>query len=47
MGAFHFTAKVISRSGGAKSVVRAAAYRAAERLEDQRLGTVGGLHPEA
>ena len=38
MAAFHFTAKVHSRGTGA-SAVRAAAYRAAERLTDERLGT--------
>lgn len=37
MAAFHFTAKIHSRSKGA-SAVRAAAYRAGERLEDRRAG---------
>ena len=37
MAAFHFTAKIHSRGKGA-SAVRAAAYRAAERLYDERLG---------
>lgn len=37
MAAFHFTAKIHSRAKGA-SAVRAAAYRAAERLYDDRLG---------
>lgn len=39
MAAYHFTAKIHSRAKGA-SAVRAAAYRAAERLEDRRAGTV-------
>ena len=39
MAAFHFTAKIHSRAKGA-SAVRAAAYRAAERLEDIRAGRV-------
>jgi len=37
MAAFHFTVKIHSRAKGA-SAVRAAAYRAAERLHDQRAG---------
>ncbi|HTV27871.1 MAG TPA: Ti-type conjugative transfer relaxase TraA [Xanthobacteraceae bacterium] len=37
MGAYHFTAKIHSRAAGA-SAVRAAAYRAGERLYDERLG---------
>lgn len=37
MAAFHFTAKIHSRARGA-SAVRAAAYRAAERLLDERAG---------
>ena len=37
MAAYHFTSKVHSRGKGA-SAVRAAAYRAAERIHDARLG---------
>lgn len=37
MAAFHFTAKIHSRAKGA-SAIRAAAYRAGERLEDKRAG---------
>jgi Ti-type conjugative transfer relaxase TraA len=37
MAIYHFTAKVISRAGGS-SAVASAAYRAAERLTDERLG---------
>jgi Ti-type conjugative transfer relaxase TraA len=37
MAAYHFTAKIHSRSSGA-SAVRAAAYRAGEKLRDERLG---------
>ncbi|TAJ70418.1 MAG: Ti-type conjugative transfer relaxase TraA [Phenylobacterium sp.] len=37
MAIYHFSAKVISRANGA-SAVAAAAYRAASRLEDERLG---------
>ena len=37
MAAFHFCAKIHSRANGA-SAVRAAAYRAAERLYDARAG---------
>lgn len=39
MAAFHFTAKIHTRAKGA-SAVRAAAYRAAERLEDVRAGRI-------
>ncbi len=39
MAAFHFSAKVHSRSTGA-SAVCAAAYRSASRLDDERLGRV-------
>lgn len=39
MGAYHFSAKIHSRAKGASSV-RAAAYRAAERLKDERLGKI-------
>ncbi|HET6344635.1 MAG TPA: MobQ family relaxase, partial [Myxococcota bacterium] len=39
MAIFHLTAQVIKRSEG-RSVVAAAAYRAAERLVDERLGVV-------
>lgn len=39
MAAFHFTAKIHSRAKGA-SAVRAAAYRAAERLVDVRAGKI-------
>lgn len=38
MAAFHFTAKILARSGGARSAVRAAAYRAGEKLYDARTG---------
>jgi len=38
MAAYHFTAKIVARGGGLRSVVRSAAYRAAERLFDNRLG---------
>lgn len=38
MAAYHFTAKIVARGGGLRSVVRSAAYRAAERLFDDRLG---------
>lgn len=37
MAIYHFSAKVISRANGS-SAVAAAAYRAASRLEDERLG---------
>ena len=37
MAIYHFSAKVIQRSAG-RSVVAAAAYRAAERLHDEQLG---------
>lgn len=37
MAAFHFSAKIHSRGKGA-SAVRAAAYRAGERLYDARAG---------
>ena len=37
MAIYHFSAKVIGRSTG-RSAVAAAAYRAAERLHDERLG---------
>ncbi|NOG74156.1 MobQ family relaxase, partial [Roseicella sp. DB1501] len=37
MAIYHFSAKVISRASG-RSAVAAAAYRAAERLDDERLG---------
>jgi len=37
MGAYHFSAKIHTRATGA-SAVRAAAYRAGERLRDERLG---------
>jgi Ti-type conjugative transfer relaxase TraA len=37
VAAYHFTAKIHSRASGA-SAVRAAAYRAAERLVDERMG---------
>ena len=37
MAIYHFSAKVISRANGS-SAVAAAAYRAAGRLHDQRLG---------
>ncbi|KAB3587238.1 hypothetical protein GAY21_23530, partial [Phocaeicola vulgatus] len=37
MAIYHFSAQVISRSQG-RSVVAAAAYRAGERLEDERYG---------
>ncbi|MBV9747941.1 MAG: MobA/MobL family protein, partial [Acetobacteraceae bacterium] len=36
MAIYHFSAKVIQRSAG-RSVVAAAAYRAAEKLHDERL----------
>lgn len=42
MAIFHFEAQIIARAGGrqgrSRSVIAAAAYRAAERLYDQRLG---------
>lgn len=38
MAAFHFSAKIHSRSGGVRSAVRAAAYRAGEKLYDARTG---------
>src|SRR3546814_6928508 len=37
MAIYHFSAKIISRGAG-RSAVAAAAYRAAERLRDERLG---------
>src|SRR3546814_14907024 len=37
MAIYHFSAKVISRANGS-SAVASAAYRAAERLHDDRLG---------
>ncbi|MGN6690054.1 MAG: Ti-type conjugative transfer relaxase TraA [Sphingopyxis sp.] len=37
MAIYHFSAKIISRGAG-RSAVAAAAYRAAERLQDERLG---------
>ena len=37
MAIYHFSAKVVSRAGGS-SAVASAAYRAAERLTDDRLG---------
>ena len=37
MAIYHFSAKVISRANGS-SAVASAAYRAAERLTDERLG---------
>tara|TARA_R110001606_G_scaffold399303_1_gene584218 strand:+ start:17929 stop:20451 length:2523 start_codon:yes stop_codon:yes gene_type:complete len=37
MAIYHFSAKVVSRAGGS-SAVASAAYRAAERLTDERLG---------
>ncbi|SHK46485.1 Ti-type conjugative transfer relaxase TraA [Roseomonas rosea] len=37
MAIYHFSAKVVSRGAG-RSAVAAAAYRAAERLHDERLG---------
>ncbi len=37
MAIYHFSAKVIGRSGG-RSAVAAAAYRSASRLHDERLG---------
>lgn len=37
MAIYHFSAKVVSRAGGS-SAVASAAYRAAERLSDERLG---------
>lgn len=37
MAAFHFSAKILARSGG-RSAVRAAAYRAGEKLYDRRTG---------
>ncbi|MGH7083781.1 MAG: MobA/MobL family protein, partial [Acetobacteraceae bacterium] len=37
MAIYHFSAKVIGRSQG-RSAVAAAAYRAAERLHDEKLG---------
>ncbi|EPR08633.1 hypothetical protein M527_09605, partial [Sphingobium indicum IP26] len=37
MAIYHFSAKVIGRSSGS-SAVASAAYRAAERLHDDRLG---------
>ncbi|SEH14932.1 plasmid mobilization system relaxase [Sphingopyxis sp. YR583] len=37
MAIYHFSAKIISRAAG-RSAVAAAAYRAAERLHDERLG---------
>ncbi|HVK80960.1 MAG TPA: MobQ family relaxase, partial [Verrucomicrobiae bacterium] len=37
MAIYHFSAKIISRGAG-RSAVAAAAYRAAERLDDERLG---------
>ena len=52
MAIYHFSAKVISRASG-RSAVAAAAYRAAERLDDERLGRAhdftakaGVLHSE-
>src|ERR1700722_8750126 len=39
VGAYHFSAKIHSRAKGASSV-RAAAYRAAERLKDERMGKI-------
>ncbi|WP_206817945.1 MobQ family relaxase [Chroococcus sp. FPU101] len=38
MAIYHASAKIISRSGG-KSILAAAAYRAGDKLTDQRLGT--------
>ena len=37
MAIYHFSAKVVSRANGS-SAVASAAYRAAERLTDERLG---------
>lgn len=37
LGAYHFTAKIHSRAKG-RSAVRSAAYRAGEKLHDERLG---------
>ena len=37
MAIFHFSAKIISRGAG-RSAIAAAAYRAAARLPDERLG---------
>lgn len=39
MAAYHFSAKIVSRGAG-KSAVAAAAYRAGERLVDERTGAV-------
>ena len=53
MAIYHFSAKVISRANGS-SAVASAAYRAAERLHDDRLGRyhdfsnkAGVVHSEA
>ena len=39
MALYHFSAKIISRSDG-RSAIAAAAYRAAEELEDMLTGRV-------
>src|SRR3546814_11584134 len=46
MAIYHFSAKVIGRSSGS-SAVASAAYRAAERLHDDRLGREHDLSNKA
>ncbi len=46
MAIYHFSAKVIGRSAG-RSAVASAAYRAAERLHDERLDRDHGYSAKA